>query len=366
MQPDKPLIIKIDPHRPDKDAVKQAAAVLREGGLVLLPTDTVYGVAAGARQAESVARLCKAKGRDAGKPIPLLIDHPRRLKALKADWGKYGRRLADEFWPGPLTLVLRAGHVFEGFRVPDHRVTLAVLRAAGGVARITSANQSGEPPARSAEEAAAALGQCVQLILDAGPAPLGLPSTVVKIDGAEIEIIREGAIPAARIHEAAEDRMVLFVCSGNACRSPMAEYLLRDWLGRDSRWTVRSAGTSALDDLPATREAIDVMRERKIDMTRHLSRHVTSELVDAASAIVVMTAAHRATIEERFPDARRKTFLLKSFSLEGRGEDVDDPIGLSVDAYRRTRNEIEAALPDLVLYLHGRDPKTKKDRKGSG
>jgi tRNA threonylcarbamoyl adenosine modification protein (Sua5/YciO/YrdC/YwlC family) len=103
--------------------------------------------------------------------------------------------LANKFWPGPLTLVLDAGGEFVGFRVPAHEVALELLKKMGTVLCVTSANRSGEPPALNASDAARALGSSVALILDAGPAIGRVPSTVVKIKGAHVEILREGAIP---------------------------------------------------------------------------------------------------------------------------------------------------------------------------
>ncbi|MDD3089688.1 MAG: Sua5/YciO/YrdC/YwlC family protein, partial [Candidatus Omnitrophica bacterium] len=103
------------------------------------------------------------------------------------------------YWPGALTLVLRIGDAWEGFRVPDHPVMLAILKALGGVLRVTSANMSGEAPALTAAAAIAALGSAVDLAVDAGPAPGGVPSTVVKIWPGRYEILREGAVPSAEI-----------------------------------------------------------------------------------------------------------------------------------------------------------------------
>ena len=147
------------------------------------------------------------------------------------------------------------------------------------------------------------------------------------------------------------ERLLLFVCSGNVCRSPMAEGLMREWLGPDSGWRVASAGVSALEDCPATPQAVEVLRPRGLDLSAHRSQQLTRELVDAADAIVVMTAAHRATIRQCFPEAAGRLFLLKSFDSTARDGDVLDPIGLSLETYRSVCEEINAALPDLVLFL---------------
>ena len=182
----------------------EVVATLRRGALVILPTDTVYGVAAapgtpGTPGADE--RLCRAKCRPDNKPIALLAADSRQVEAAKAELGVIGRALADRYWPGALTMVLKTGTIWEGFRVPNHPVTLAILKAMGGVLRVTSANMSGKAPALTAAAAVAALGSAVELVVDAGPAPGGVPSTVVKIERGRCDILREGAIPGAEIAE---------------------------------------------------------------------------------------------------------------------------------------------------------------------
>ena len=147
-------------------------------------------------------------------------------------------------------------------------------------------------------------------------------------------------------------KMILFVCTGNICRSPMAEYLLKHRLGSGSDWQVLSAGTHAYDGMRGSRAAVEALKELKIDMNGHLSRPLTRELVDAASLIVVMTASHLAHLRAEYPGVIEKAFLLKSFRAgAGRGADVEDPIGASVAVYREIRDEIDAELPDLIAFM---------------
>lgn len=146
------------------------------------------------------------------------------------------------------------------------------------------------------------------------------------------------------------DKTVVFVCTGNICRSPMAEYALRDFLPDDTDWRVNSAGVSAGLGMPASIAGIAAMEELGIDMQAHRSQPLTRDLVDDSSLIVVMTSSHRNHVEMFFPGVAGKTFLLKSFLGERR--DVDDPIGSSVSVYRAVRDEIRSTLPGLTDFMN--------------
>jgi protein-tyrosine-phosphatase len=132
----------------------------------------------------------------------------------------------------------------------------------------------------------------------------------------------------------------------------MAEYMIRARLGRGSHWTATSAGLFASYGTRASPEAVQVMSQNGLDLRSHLSRPITRELVDAANVIVVMTAAHRDQLVVAFPEAKEKVFLLRSFDPRAEDADIRDPFGLAPEAYRRAYKEMDAALPELLSFLH--------------
>jgi L-threonylcarbamoyladenylate synthase len=194
------------------EGITAATAAVLRGELVVLPTDTVYGVGADAFSAAAVARLLEAKGRGREKPPPVLVGSVRAATALVADLPEVGQQLIDEFWPGGLTLICRAASTLAwdlgdtqgtvAIRMPEHPVTLAVLRETGPMA-VTSANLTGRPPATSAQEALAQLGNSATVYLDGGMSAGGQASTMVDLTGDVPRLLRQGVISMGRLREVA-------------------------------------------------------------------------------------------------------------------------------------------------------------------
>lgn len=186
---------------PDQHVIDAAVDVLRRGELLVLPTETVYGLAVDPGQSAAMESLYRAKSRPEDKSLALLVDDFEGLPDHGIAKGSKAEALARRYWPGPLTLVIPSRGGFVGYRVPDHPVALAVLRGFGGPVAASSANVSGRPPALTADEAERSLGGAVSAILDAGPVPGGVPSTVVRVSAGRTEVLREGAIPASEIEQ---------------------------------------------------------------------------------------------------------------------------------------------------------------------
>lgn len=186
----------------------EAMAVLRKGELAVIPTDTVYGVAADAFTPPAVAALLAAKGRGRQLPPPVLVGTVRAASALVEDLNQSAKDLIDEFWPGALTLVCRASRTLSwdlgetrgtvAVRMPLHPVTLELLKEVGPLA-VSSANRSGEPPATTAADAEAQLGESVSVYLDGGACPGPVPSTIVDMTAPVPRLLRRGVIPVERL-----------------------------------------------------------------------------------------------------------------------------------------------------------------------
>jgi len=190
--------------------IANAALAVQRGRLVVLPTDTVYGIGADAFDAESVRRLLAAKGRGREMPPPVLVSAPTTLDALAVGVPSYARALITELWPGPLTLVCRQQPSLQwdlgdtrgtvAVRMPDHEVALELLARTGPLA-VSSANRTGLPAATDADEAERMLGRKVAVIIDSGPTPGSVPSTIVDVTGPTGRVLRLGAVSLERLNE---------------------------------------------------------------------------------------------------------------------------------------------------------------------
>jgi L-threonylcarbamoyladenylate synthase len=197
----------VDASRPDPAAVEAAARVLRDGRLVAFPTETFYGLGAHALDEAAVARIFRAKGRPGDKPLLVLVESLAMVERVAREVPDRARRLMAKYWPGPLTLVLpsradlpaalTAGTGTVGVRLSGHPVARALVRAVGAPVTAPSANPHGGPAPRTADDVLAALGSGVDLVLDGGPTPGGLPSTVLDLTAARPVLLRPGAVVLA-------------------------------------------------------------------------------------------------------------------------------------------------------------------------
>jgi len=366
-----PIVIDLRQADDNRDIVHRAVQTLSEGGLVVFPTETVYGLGASAQHAAGVQKIFDVKGRSQQAPLALAIKSAEEAMDYAPHLGRVAQRLARRCWPGPVTLVVEQstqGGTHEGLvgqlpasvrqavapngsvglRVPANETVLAILRMLSGPIVLTSANRSGQPAAVTAEEAIESLGDHVALVLNDGACRYGQPSTVVRADADGWSCIREGVVSQSAL-DRLSSMLILFVCTGNTCRSPMAEVMMRQLVAEklgcsaeeldDRGILIASAGIAAAPGCGPSVESVGVMKEKSLCLANHASQPLTEKLVRHADVILTMTAAHRHAILRRWPEAASRTQTLRPDA-----GDISDPIGGPISVYSECAEQIESAL----------------------
>jgi tRNA threonylcarbamoyl adenosine modification protein (Sua5/YciO/YrdC/YwlC family) len=335
----------------DMEKIAHAVRLLRAGELVAFPTETVYGLGADARNPEALARLTRVKGRRDGKPYSLLVPSLKAAEEMAGGFNRIARKLARVYWPGPLTIVAtRRGGGSVGLRLPEHPITRTLIAHCGFPLATPSANRSGTAEPVNGNQVREALDGEIAALLDSGPAWQGRPSTVVKVLSDSVEILREGNVPAADIIELARPTL-LFVCTGNTCRSPMAAgFCMLEFNGTQRNeqlpFRVLSAGTSAEDGERADPLAMEAMREVNIDISTHRTRGLSPSLLDSADWIFTMSQSHKDSILSIVPSCADRVRLLSK-----RNEEIPDPVSRSLECYRQVRDKIANCLRDVVRLV---------------
>ncbi len=349
----------IDRRNIDDKAIKDAADMIAGGAIAAIPTETVYGLAVNPENKQSLSRLYEVKQRSKDMPLSLaLADKEKALSDHFSTLPPFGYRLIEQFWPGPLTIVyFDKSEKRIGIRVPSDEIARGVVSKFKSGIYLTSANMSGSKEAMSALEVENIFDGSIDLIIDAGDTLYRKASTVIDLTPYPFKILREGVVHEKDIIDIFIRKRIVFVCTGNSCRSPMAQALLEKYLNEvkpylSGRHEIISRGVTTLKGMPASAYTVDVLKQKEgIDIAGFSSQMLDRETILSSDLIFTMEDAHTDYILKFEPTAEGRVFGLKKFLPNELEKDIPDPIGKDIKAYEKVYSLIKKAIIELVDWL---------------
>ncbi|MBI1826203.1 MAG: threonylcarbamoyl-AMP synthase [Planctomycetes bacterium] len=345
----------------------EAVKALSDGALVAFPTETVYGLAVRADDPLAVARLRELKGRDSAKAFTLHIPNRDDVRQYIGSLNGVGARFIQKAWPGPLTVIFPVPDPLRvqamsgaakstidalyydqtlGVRCPDDRIAQLLLSSVPAPVIATSANLAGKTPPTDGSRVLKDMNGHVDFVIDGGQTKYARPSTILRLTNGGYSLIRDGVYDASMLERLSMLR-ILFVCTGNTCRSPMAQEMARkmvaDRIGCSTDdlpargILVNSAGTSGGFG-GAAEHAVEVMARRGLSLADHFSTNLTVEMIQQADYIFTMTRSQRDAVLQSVPSAQNRVHTLFV------DEDVRDPVGGTLDEYEHCADIIAQGL----------------------
>ena len=364
-------IVKLDEAQDNSEVIKEAADIIDSGGLVAFPTETVYGIACRVTK-DSLEKLDGIKGRTHDKSYTLHIAQSRDALKYVPAMGLNARKLIQNAWPGPLTVVFELeqseieeqkknldASIFEvlyrensiGIRCPDNKTAQELIQQANHPIVAPSANITGRPPAIDAQQVITQLSGKIDMLLDAGPSKYKKSSTVAKIGKKGLEILRHGMYSQVEL-EVLSQVNFLFVCTGNTCRSPMAEGIFKKYLAEKLQckvdelekigYKVSSAGIIGAAGFPASDESIKACAVLGVDIGAHRNQALSKELIEKSDFIFAMEKMHWDRIIFLDPRSLNRCFLLAG------NKEVPDPIGRPQKYYDNCAKLITKAVKERI------------------
>lgn len=367
-------IVKIQHADDPRDVIHKTVQGLAEGMTVGFPTETGYVIGAHALIPSAMQRLAEFQAALASGPALLALKGAAESLDYVPGMSELGRKLTRRLWPGPVVLlfdfpteggladalpeitrrlVTQSGGI--ALRVAAHDILAAVLRLMPAPLVLAGETLAGGTLHKDPESFEAAAGGHLDLLIHDGPCRYGQPSTIVRVAPSGWNLVQEGVITHRMLSRLAGE-MYLFICTGNTCRSPMAEALFRKMLSErlhcaeedlvDRGYVVASAGLAAAMGSPPSPEAVQILAQRGIDLHGHESQPVTPRLLNQADHIFTMTNQHRECIVRELPELAPRVSLLARDGI-----DVSDPIGFGLEDYQKCADEIEQHLRAILSDL---------------